>query len=83
MRFGSLVYAQNNYFTNGVKISYKCNKGTIFESGNIDLSKKGSVCEKLTKPPFEPPYKFDLLEASNVQKEVNQNAGTGKLAVIK
>ena len=83
VRFGSLVYAQNNYFTNGVKISYKCNKGTIFESGNIDLSKKGSVCEKLTKPPFEPPYKFELLEASNVQKEVNQNAGTGKLAVIK
>ena len=33
VRFGSLVYAQNNYFTNGVKISYKCNKGTIFESG--------------------------------------------------
>ena len=83
VRFGSLVYAQNNYFTNGVKISYKCNKGTIFESGNIDLSKKGSVCEKLDKPPFEPPYKFELLEASNVQKEVNQNAGTGKLAVIK
>lgn len=25
-------FAQNNYFTNGVKISYKCNKGTIFES---------------------------------------------------
>ena len=83
MRFGSLIYAQNNYFTNGVKISYKCNKGAIFESGNIDLSKKGSVCEKLTKPPFEPPYKFELLKASNVQNEVNQNAGTGKLAVIK
>ena len=32
VRFGSLIYAQNNYFTNGVKISYKCNKGTIFES---------------------------------------------------
>ena len=33
VRFGSLIYAQNNYFAKGVKISYKCNKGTIFESG--------------------------------------------------
>ncbi len=33
MRFGSLIYTQNNYFTNDVKISYKCNKDTIFESG--------------------------------------------------
>ncbi len=83
VRFGSLIYAQNNYFAKGVNISYKCSNGTIFESGNIDLSKKGSVCEKLTKPPFEPPYKFELLEALSVQNEVNQNAGTGKLAVIK
>ena len=64
-------------------VSYKFSKGTIFESANIDLSKKGSVCEKLNKPPFEPPYKFELLEALSVQNEVNQNAGTGKLAVIK
>ena len=45
VRFGSLIYAQNNYFTNGVKISYKCNKGTIFESGNIDLSKKAAFAK--------------------------------------
>ena len=83
VRFGSLIYAQNNYFTNGVKISYKCNKGTIFESGDIDLSKEGSVCEKLTKPPFESPYKFELIKASNVQYEAKKNAGTGKLAVIR
>ena len=45
VRFGSLIYAQNNYFTNGVKISCKCNKGTIFESGNIDLSKKAAFAK--------------------------------------
>ena len=83
VRFGSLIYAQNNYFAKGVNISYKCSNGAIFQSGNIDLSKKGNTCEKLTKPPFEPPYKFELIKASNVQNEVNKNAGTGKLAVIK
>lgn len=83
VRFSSLIYAQNNYFAKGVNISYKCSNGAIFQSGNIDLSKKGNTCEKLTKPPFEPPYKFELIKASNVQNEVNKNAGTGKLAVIK
>nr|WP_196779926.1 hypothetical protein [Campylobacter concisus] len=83
VRFGSLIYAQNNYFAKGVNISYKCSNGAIFQSGNIDLSKKGNTCKKLTKPPFEPPYKFEPIKASNVQNEVNKNAGTGKLAVIK
>ena len=54
-----------------------------FWKRQIDLSKKGNTCEKLTKPTFEPPYKFELIQASNVQNDVYKNAGTGKLAVIK
>ncbi len=83
VRFGSLIYAQNNYFTNGVKISYKCDKGAIFESGNIDFSKKGSVCKKLTKPPFKPPYSYELQDALDLQSYLSKRAGNGKVQVEK
>ncbi|WP_159070046.1 hypothetical protein [Campylobacter concisus] len=34
--------------------------------------KKGSVCKKLDKSLLKPPYKFDLISASNVQNKANE-----------
>ena len=83
VRFGSLIYEQNNYFANGIKFSFKCNNGEFFTSGNTDLSKKHTICKELAQKPFEPPYSYKLQDALDLQSYLSKRAGNGKVQVEK
>lgn len=76
LRENNKVYAENNYFGNVTPVSNS--QGSYYLVGNYGYDNKGSAAWTPSKY-----YSYKLLTAAEAKADVLENAGAGKLTVIK
>ena len=82
-RAGSLIVAENNYFGSGIYYSFKDSDGTLYSSGNTDNSqKKCNTTTISSSKPFEIPYTYTVVSASEAKAVAEKFAGAGTCSVI-
>ena len=82
-RAGSLIVAENNYFGSGIDYSFKESDGTLYSSGNTDNSqKKCNTTTISSSKPFEIPYTYAVVSASEAKAVAEEFAGAGTCSVI-
>lgn len=88
VRNKSKVFSQNNYFTSGIKYSYRGNsslKGTLLSEGDVDNSSESIKTSEINiseeSSLFTIPYSYTLESASELATLIPQNAGSGTLSL--
>lgn len=85
-RAGSLIIAENNYFGSGIYYSFKDSDdsaGTLYSSGNTDNSQqKCNTTTISSSKPFEIPYTYTVVSASEAKTVAEKFAGAGTCSVI-
>ena len=81
-RAGSLIIAENNYFGSGIYDSFKDSDGTLYSSGNTDNSQQKCSTPESSSKPFEIPYTYTVVSASEAKAVAEEFAGAGTCSVI-
>ncbi len=81
-RAGSLIVAENNYFGSGIYYSFKDSDGTLYSSGNTDNSQQKCSTTESSSKPFEIPYTYTAVSASEAKAVAEEFAGAGTCSVI-
>ncbi|WP_147613244.1 pectate lyase family protein [Treponema pectinovorum] len=84
VRKNSIIYAENNYFGSGIKISFRDSYGQLYSSGNIDNASSGHTSTVTGSNLFSSAinaYSYTAQTAQQAKDYVEVKSGSGKCTV--